>query len=73
MTTALQPVHALVPGANLEAYVHAVNSIPLLTVEQVSKTLDEIRAGPPTRASPPPIRGQVPISTTRHHNGDQPL
>ena len=34
MTTALQPVHALVPGANLEAYVHAVNSIPLLTVEQ---------------------------------------
>ena len=34
MTTALQPIHALVPGANLEAYVHAVNSIPLLTVEQ---------------------------------------
>lgn len=34
MTTALQPVHALVPGANLEAYVHAVNSIPLLTAEQ---------------------------------------
>ncbi|QLF92903.1 RNA polymerase sigma factor RpoH [Pseudomonas sp. ABC1] len=34
MTTSLQPVHALVPGANLEAYVQAVNSIPLLTVEQ---------------------------------------
>src|SRR5690606_1106222 len=34
MTTALQPIHALVPGANLEAYVHAVNSIPLLTVER---------------------------------------
>ncbi|MEP9827827.1 sigma-70 factor domain-containing protein, partial [Staphylococcus aureus] len=34
MTTARQPVHALVPGANLEAYVHAVNSIPLLSVEQ---------------------------------------
>ena len=34
MTTSLQPVHALVPGANLEAYVHAVNSIPLLTPEQ---------------------------------------
>jgi RNA polymerase sigma-32 factor len=34
MSTALQPVHALVPGANLEAYVHAVNSIPLLTPEQ---------------------------------------
>jgi RNA polymerase sigma-32 factor len=34
MSTSLQPVYALVPGANLEAYVHAVNSIPLLTPEQ---------------------------------------
>ena len=34
MSTALQPVYALVPGANLESYVHAVNSIPLLSVEQ---------------------------------------
>ncbi|MBL4983902.1 RNA polymerase sigma factor RpoH [Pseudomonas fluorescens] len=34
MTTSLQPAYALVPGANLEAYVHAVNSIPLLTPEQ---------------------------------------
>ncbi|MBT8767863.1 RNA polymerase sigma factor RpoH [Metapseudomonas boanensis] len=34
MTTSLQPVYALAPGANLEAYVHAVNGIPLLTVEQ---------------------------------------
>ncbi|SEK59034.1 RNA polymerase sigma-32 factor [Atopomonas hussainii] len=34
MTTALQPVHTLVPGANLEAYVSTVNSIPLLSVEQ---------------------------------------
>ncbi|MFI8480289.1 RNA polymerase sigma factor RpoH [Pseudomonas sp. NPDC078700] len=34
MSNSLQPVHALVPGANLEAYVHAVNSIPLLTPEQ---------------------------------------
>eukprot|EP01034_Spumella_vulgaris_P001048 gene1048-1393_t len=34
MTTSLQPVYALVPGANLEAYVHTVNSIPLLTPEQ---------------------------------------
>ena len=34
MSTSLQPVHALVPGANLEAYVHAVNCIPLLTPEQ---------------------------------------
>ncbi len=34
MTNSLQPVYALVPGANLEAYVHAVNSIPLLSAEQ---------------------------------------
>ncbi len=34
MSKALLPVHALVPGANLEAYVHAVNSIPLLSPEQ---------------------------------------
>src|SRR5690606_32666189 len=34
MTSTLQPVHALVPGGNLEAYVQTVNSIPLLTVEQ---------------------------------------
>ena len=30
----LQPVNILSPGANLEAYVHSVNSIPLLTLEQ---------------------------------------
>ncbi|MBV6751133.1 RNA polymerase sigma factor RpoH [Pseudomonas gingeri] len=34
MTTSLQPVYALAPGANLEAYVNTVNSIPLLTPEQ---------------------------------------
>jgi RNA polymerase sigma-32 factor len=34
MTTSLQPAYALVPGTNLEAYVHTVNSIPLLTPEQ---------------------------------------
>src|SRR5690554_4467639 len=34
ITTALQPVQLLSPGANLQAYVHSVNSIPLLTVEQ---------------------------------------
>ncbi|MGC3736919.1 RNA polymerase sigma factor RpoH, partial [Pseudomonas aeruginosa] len=33
MTTSLQPVDALVGGANLEAYVHWVNSIPLLSPE----------------------------------------
>ncbi|WPN46954.1 MULTISPECIES: RNA polymerase sigma factor RpoH [unclassified Pseudomonas] len=34
MTNSLQPAYALVPGANLEAYVHTVNSIPLLTPER---------------------------------------
>ena len=34
MTTSLQPAYALVPGANLEAYVNTVNSSPLLTPEQ---------------------------------------
>ncbi|MEQ4314350.1 RNA polymerase sigma factor RpoH [Pseudomonas syringae] len=34
MTTSLQPACALVPGANLEAYVQTVNSIPLLTPER---------------------------------------
>lgn len=34
MSKSLQPVYALAPGANLEAYVHSVNSIPLLTAEQ---------------------------------------
>ncbi|MCL7462169.1 RNA polymerase sigma factor RpoH [Pseudomonas sp. NW5] len=34
MSTSLQPVQALVPGANLEAYVQSVNSIALLSVEQ---------------------------------------
>lgn len=33
-TTALQTVQLLSPGANLQAYVHSVNSIPLLTPEQ---------------------------------------
>ncbi|PVZ15518.1 MULTISPECIES: RNA polymerase sigma factor RpoH [unclassified Pseudomonas] len=34
MTQSLQPAYALVPGANLEAYVHTVNSIPLLSPER---------------------------------------
>ncbi len=33
-TTALQTAQMLSPGANLQAYVHSVNSIPVLTVEQ---------------------------------------
>lgn len=42
MTTSLQPAYALVPGANLEAYVHAVNSIPMLTPEQERELADSL-------------------------------
>ena len=37
MTTSLQPVYALVPGANLEAYVHAVKRIAVLSSEKESE------------------------------------
>ena len=42
MTTSLQPTYALVPGANLEAYIHTVNSIPLLTPEQERELADSL-------------------------------
>jgi RNA polymerase sigma-32 factor len=34
MSTQLASVHAVVPGGNLEAYIQAVNAIPMLTAEQ---------------------------------------
>ena len=34
MNTALQPINALSPGANLEAYLATVNSVPVLSPEQ---------------------------------------
>ena len=42
MTNSLQPAYALVPGANLEAYVHTVNSIPLLTPEQERELAERV-------------------------------
>lgn len=42
MTNSLQPVYALAPGANLEAYVHSVNSIPMLTPEQERELADRL-------------------------------
>ena len=50
MSTSLQPVHALVPGANLEAYVHAVNGIPLLTPEQERELAGRLASDLPARA-----------------------
>jgi len=34
MSTSLQPIPALIPGANLDAYIQAVASIPMLSQEQ---------------------------------------
>ena len=42
MSTSLQPAYVLVPGANLEAYVHTVNSIPLLSPEQEKELADRL-------------------------------
>ncbi|MBB3103438.1 RNA polymerase sigma factor RpoH [Azomonas macrocytogenes] len=42
MTMSLQPVQALVPGANLDAYMHTVNSLPLLSVEQERGLADRL-------------------------------
>ena len=43
----------------------------LLAAENFARYLDEIRAGPARSTAPP--RGQVPISSALHVNGDQPL
>ena len=42
MSTALQPVHNLIPGANLEAYVQTVSSIQILSVEEERKLADRL-------------------------------
>ena len=42
MSTALQPVHNLIPGANLEAYVQTVSSIPILSVEEERTLADRL-------------------------------
>jgi len=34
MATQLQPVFALTPGANLDAYIYRVNSIPMLSIDE---------------------------------------
>ena len=42
MSTALQSVHNLAPGANLEAYVQNVSSIPILSVEEERTLADRL-------------------------------
>ena len=42
MGTGLQPVDMLVPGANLESYIQAVNGIPILTVEEERALADRL-------------------------------
>lgn len=42
MGTSLQPVDMLTPGQNLEAYIHAVSSIAVLSVEQERELADRL-------------------------------
>src|SRR5690606_21456081 len=42
MSTALQPVHKLSPGANLAAYVQTVSSIPVLSIEGARELADRL-------------------------------
>ncbi|MFD1260788.1 RNA polymerase sigma factor RpoH [Entomomonas asaccharolytica] len=42
MSKNLIPVQTLTPGANLEAYVHSVNSLPVLTAEQEHELADRL-------------------------------
>lgn len=42
MTTSLQPVDQMVPGANLAAYVQSVGSIPILSVERERELASEL-------------------------------
>ena len=42
MTKGLLPVDQMVPGANLPAYVQAVSSIPVLSVERERELADDL-------------------------------
>ena len=42
MSTALQPVHTLAPGANLEAYIQSVSAIPILSAEEERVLADRL-------------------------------
>ncbi|UYZ84946.1 RNA polymerase sigma factor RpoH [Entomomonas sp. E2T0] len=42
MSKNLIPVQMLTPGANLEAYVHSVNSLPVLTADQEHELADRL-------------------------------
>lgn len=42
MNTSLAPIDQLVPGANLGAYVQAVSSIPILTIEEEKKLAEDL-------------------------------
>ena len=45
MNTSLQPIHLAVPGANLESYISAVNSLPMLSVEDEQALARRYREG----------------------------
>ena len=45
MSKSLQPVDQMVPGANLGAYVQAVGSIPVLSVERERELAEDLSTG----------------------------
>ena len=42
MSTHLQPVQQLVPGGDLSAYIQAVGSIPVLSVERERELAEDL-------------------------------
>ncbi len=42
MTTSLQPVDQMVPGANLAAYVQAVSAVPVLSAERERELAEDL-------------------------------
>ena len=42
MSTNILPADALSPGANLEAYIQAVNSIPMLSKEREAELAERL-------------------------------
>jgi RNA polymerase sigma-32 factor len=42
MSSNIQPVDLMSPGGNLEAYIQAVNTIPLLSVEEEKELAEKL-------------------------------
>ena len=44
MNTSIQPMELMSPGDNLEAYIRAVNSIPMLSAERETELANALYA-----------------------------